>query len=679
MAPALAQPAPAPAQPIVNALTSNAQLDEISRNATGLGKLAPTDTVMAARLALQAREGGPRGAEAQKQLSELGVTASTGHLLGETNQMAHAKEMQARVDMQALPPGQRKIAEADYNRSLAIHTQLREQAYADDTRKMAYDTMQAKLGNENLRAKEIQGNINLDTQKYSENELMRPVMEAMKAEELKKLRLSNVSESLKIERETELNKLIPSEEPQPTTQLKNQVVVAPTIDKYEQTWEQGLSLAARYNIPEPVRNQLHLGVLASSYDSPVELAKDVKGMKDFPEGVVGVSGSDVADHVSEVRNFIANNVPPDQAVEQMLKDSGKDPTDKGYPQLALNISASVWKEYKAAGDAALAETKTTFIPQAETQQRNQAVTRIAPLIQQTETPEVVQAILASKRKALGQALLRAKTLQRSGTDYAGIGIAKESEAYGKVGMSPLEAESTEPEQIKKDVLTYLLNETKDPQAKAYFADQLNPATRDPALNPFLDALIVPFNKGYKAAKEKEAKEQDKQATIRQEYQDEKKYGRKMFVVFPDPKSSQNPKVFRSEAEAIIWEGLDSKDRAIYEAKEKDEIKRSVLSRLGNETYINATDAVRKSVDQFRAAFETNDVDAMQKMMLYTPQQQQERYETIIKKYFTPIESATPTPAEQPATDLPKLTLEQARDAKSGTKFIGTDGAVHTRK
>ena len=107
------KPAPAPAQPLVNALTSNAQLDALSRSPPNTpGRLNPTtgkpelDPLTAQRLALTAQQGGPAGDKAQQQLQDYGIAASTNTILGKSSEMIHAMNQKAAMDEQSLPPAE---------------------------------------------------------------------------------------------------------------------------------------------------------------------------------------------------------------------------------------------------------------------------------------------------------------------------------------------------------------------------------------------------------------------------------------------------------------------------------------------------------------------------------------------------------------------------------------------
>lgn len=507
VAPTLAQPAPAPTQPLVNALTSNAQLDALSRNPPNTpGRLNSTtgqpelDPLTAKRLALTAQQGGPAGDKAHQQLQDYGIAASTNAILGKSPEMIHAMNQKAAMDEQSLPPAERKLAEKDRARAMAIHTQQREQAYADDVRKMKYDTEQEKLGLEKDRRTEVQGMIGLHAEEMIDKQLDRQRKAAMAPYELSKAKTEAERNAIQLKNEQDVQALI-----NPDTAKANELMAAPTIDKYEQTWEQAQGMAARYNIPEPVKNQLHLGVLASSYDSPVELAKDVKGMTGFPEGITGVSGSDVAKHIPEINDAIANNLPPDQAVEQILKDSGKDPTDKGYPQLALNISTGVWKHYKDAGTAAMKEAQATKV-QSDIQNSQKASDQITQKIPQLATAEGWNDIVASTQKRLDRLDLVRGMKSAVGSEQ---GVLAEAGVRSTLGLgAPAQYSKMTESEIKDMLITHLFGSAEnDKPLQAWLADQkTNP---DPAFQRLLTMGVQEARKGIKEADFKEAEEKDK--------------------------------------------------------------------------------------------------------------------------------------------------------------------------
>lgn len=553
-------PAPAPAQPAITALTTNAQMEAASRNAVGLGRLTDANKAMAARLAIQTREGGPRAIEAQKQLTNLGVTATTGYLLGETNQMTRAKEMRAAVSPMTLPPAQRKLAEADYNRAYAIYNQQREQAYADDVRKMTYDTAQAKLGNERLKTIEVQGKIALNTENVLDKQLERQDKLAKAPYELAKARTQAELDAIQLQNTRDMQAPI-----NPDTAKADELMAAPTIDKYKQTWDQGLSLAARYNIPEPVRNELHLGVLASSYDSPVELAKD-SGAK-IDEEITSVSQSNVAKYAPDIAAAIANNTPPDQAVEQILRDSGKDPSDKGYPQLALNISAGVWKQYKDAGEAAMAEAKAAKV-YSDALNRQKAVTQIAQQIPLMSIAGGWNDIVASTQKRLDRlALVRG---MKTGIVGEQQGVLAEAGIRREFGLGASEQYTkTTSEQIKSMIINHMADLAgNDPSYKAWLADQaINP---DSEVSRLLTMGVNEARKGQKSEMEEQEKQQAERKVIEKEA-----LATGLFPAYPDPLTSEH-ELFDSSTKRDMWLQSDSATRkAILKADEINARKRLI--------------------------------------------------------------------------------------------------------
>jgi hypothetical protein len=399
-----------------------------------------------------------------------------------------------------------KAALAEESKTLDIYKKQREILWAEEDRASQQTILQQNigLGEANLARARIQ--TAKEAQDFADAELMRPVTQQKAIEELNKLKTENISSELKVEREKALNALITSTAPQlqPTTQTKDQIMSAQTPKDTMPTHNDLYSVAARYNIPDSVRDNRQLGIWIDTYSNPMELAKDadIKLTGD----IAGVKQSDVSIYAKDIRDAMTAHLMPDQAIKKILKESGKVPADKDYEQTAMNITAGVWQAYKKDGDAALPEMQA-YIAQSEAEQRNRAAIKIDPLTQQVVMPEVVKAILATKQETIGRTLAASKTLGAGGTGYEPFGTLLEKQAYGQAGLEQFAAEGMSPELIKTTVLSYLLNETQDPQAKAYLADQISTTSRDPALDPFLDALVIPFNKGYKAAKEEEVKKQ----------------------------------------------------------------------------------------------------------------------------------------------------------------------------
>lgn len=641
------QPAPVP-QPTYPALTTNTQVDAEVLNAM---KGIPIDKTTgqpvissweATQLGFKIQRGGKEAAEAQRILQEKGISATSDILTNVPPEITRMKEMKTR-----LTPVERKIVEQDRTRANVIRTQLiqqREQAYQEDVRKMAYDTAQAKLGVEKLRSVEIQGQIDLDAETLLGKQLER---------EIKGIELQDIKE---------MRELI-----NPDTVKANELAGATSVEEYKQTWDEGMRLSSRYGFPEPVRNQLHLGVLASSYDSPVELAKDVEGMKDFPEDVIGVRGGDVAKYMPDIQEAIFNNLPPDQAVEQILKDSGKEPTDKGYPQLALNIAAGVWKEYKDAGEAARAEAQAK-IKISDAQQVNKFVTQATPLVQQAAMPDVVKSILASKRNMMDKLLDKSETALAKKMGYS-PGLQKK--AFGGVGIIPRLAEVMSPEQIKQDVFDYLIQENwNDKQFVNFMIDQKGKPSsqRDPKLEIFADSIVAPFNEGKKKALEEAEKEQVKRDKIIQD--NEKK---NLFTEFDD---KGNAVEFGTPEEAEQYRRASSWGKEAIAENAKARIR----YRLGNEadrTHLeNRLDKITARVAADRAN-------------IYISEDEKEIRETTNQPIIDEIKAEldrldridvkliTPPPPED--NELPVMTPEEALNAPIGTRFRGIDGRIRTRQ
>ncbi len=601
-------PTPVPLPPPITALTRNAQIEDMARQATGLGPLDATgkpvlDPVMAANLAQQTRQGGPIGARAQQQLQDLGITASTGILLGETNEMQRAKRQQAIVNGQILPPAERKLFEQDQARAKAILTTQRDRLWEEDKKKMEFDIKQAELGYKQAQIAKTYYDINKETQTAANEAIMFPINKAIKETELSKT-------GAELKRDAEFDAYLSGTEqpprPQPTTQTANEVEKANTISDVKQTWNQTQNLATRFNIPDNTRNRLFLGELVSSYDNPMELVRDV-GVE-LPETIASVSQSKIADYANDIRDAIAANLPPDEAVKKILADSKMEPTDKGYPQLAMDVATGVWQTYKNEGETALTESKAT-INQSKAATRSNVAAQTAALVQQLPYADAFRNMITTRQEAVSQALRLRDAAEASGTKWAGRTPEFQAKVLEQFGLNKMLYSDQDSDTIKSMILTNLMESNKgNPSIQGYIADQMTKENRDPALEQFLDAGVIQFREGKKSAQAEYEKTQ-KEHKAEDETNDKQGY-----FTFRDPDGKVKaliPKDSEGVAEMAILKDLPTwaQDAVIEGAKERgvritqklaEEVKRDAQV----EKYSKSNDRILKQIkllDEYEAS------------------------------------------------------------------------------
>ena len=523
------KPAPAPAQPLVNALTSNAQLDALSRSPPNTpGRLNPTtgkpelDPLTAQRLALTAQQGGPAGDKAQQQLQDYGIAASTNTILGKSSEMIHAMNQKAAMDEQSLPPAERKLAEKDRARAMAIYTQQREQAYAEEVH--AYKTAKEKhdLNMWPLEEQRIESENKARSQATADAIDLAP----LKKKELEQ-KVAQGAISLEDQRKLQ-SEIAEATRPLPGNAGADAIANAKQPSDIQQPVVEMQRTATLHGIPEPVANMVQLGQFAGTYANSLELMQDSIHESPQAEAIRTLTGTKVLAHISAAKTALAQNLTPDEAVNQILTDVKADPSDKGYTQLAHEVSEAVLRTYKEDSKTALTDHQAG-IAQSKAAISQSGAAQLAGLIPQLDDTAKVAGMIADQEKRITTLTQIAGRPQKQGEE-TNRQISRADMALNKeYGFDTTVHGQQNPKQVRDYVLSSMYERFKgDPKLANFWATQKQRNNEDkpldPAIQPIMDAAEARWSKSDTALqadiKKKKAEYELKEAEKDEKFQKE---------------------------------------------------------------------------------------------------------------------------------------------------------------
>jgi hypothetical protein len=212
----------------------------------------------------------------------------------------------------------------------------------------------------------------------------------------------------------------------------------------------------------------------------------------------------VTAHSIAIQEALDKKLSPDVALKEILRESGKEPTDKGYPQMALDIAFGIWRAYQDAGNMALPNFRAAI-----TNAQGNTLARIAPQItavaQNVTEPEGVKELLIGQQQRMDSLMLKSEVAQAGGTGMAPLSPLLKSRAFTEMGLPPVFKDMSA-EEIKTTVLLNLMDKNRgNPQVVADLTDQLNPVSRNPEIDRMLDMVPPLWWKGQKSLQEEFAK------------------------------------------------------------------------------------------------------------------------------------------------------------------------------
>ncbi len=409
-----------------------------------------------------------------------------------------------------------KNALAEEEKILDIYKKQREVLWSEEDRAANKTILQDKmqLGQVDLYKAQVQAAT--DAQTYAKNELMNPILKAEAEARLKELDNKNTLTTQEIEQRKQWKAMIDDNRPQPpppVVQAEGKIMSAQSTAELQVPHYDLYSVAAVHNMPNEVRDTTQLGIWANTYRNPMELAQDavVDGkhvILDSP--YLGTFNNLNKEDQIKVNAAISDHLMPDQALERIIKESGLKPGDTGYQKFVSDFAYGVWKSYKEKGDPAL-KAFQEIVVQDKAQQAAKVAAQVVPLVQQVASPEIVTAILNSKVKTVEKYLAESEAAKVSGVSGALYAPGLRLSGAGKVGIDPFKAEAMTPEQISQTILTHMIAENKNdvPLVNA-LSSYMDKANRPEQVQVALDALVMPFNKGFKDAKEAIVKKQVEQ-------------------------------------------------------------------------------------------------------------------------------------------------------------------------
>jgi hypothetical protein len=582
----------------------------------------------------------------------------------------------------------RKVGTADYERAYGILSQERERAYADQVSKFRYDTEQAKLGNEKLTATKIQGDIDKNVQDLADKQLAakfkledRPFDIDKRDAELRQAQTKAEADAIKLKwdraeaAQGEQAGLLPS------TVKAEELQAAPSISDVKLSWDDAATLAVRFGLSDTVRNGVFLGVLASSYRSPMELVKDFSNVKDFPADVIGVKSSDVAKHLPDIKEAFLANIPPDQAGEKLLAESGKQPGDKGYDQLALNIAAGLDSYYKEMGNAEKANAA------AQIAQSNAASKQATMIAVQDKLPslatEAGMRAMVSSTMAKVNALSRIREAGGLGKGLATTGI------QGSLGLgAPEQYAAMTDGEIRTMILSNVMGDVPKGSAQAqYIIDQMS--RPDTELSRLLTLGVQEARKGLSEMQIKDAKDREEREKVEE---DNKKLN--LITLWDDkgkPVTFQNDSTGQKKAE--LYKHLGTWGQEALASSEKERMDYALGNQKRRAHLESRYDRIMKQMDDTTSLVQKgqiseaegklrdkrngkliNDIldelgkldktDDVTETSVVTPQQA-----------TTPTITATPGMTTPSVGEVPFMTPEQAGKAAPGTKFKDDKGNI----
>jgi len=411
-------------------------------------------------------------------------------------------------------------------------------------------------------------------------EFLMPVSHAKAQEELRALENKNILSENEISRQQYYQNLL--DKPEAQTQQRSPAAVASDVMQAESindagpAWDSLKSLTASYNVPPETLNRLYTGRLAITYDTPMEMVQDV-GIKVPAGNIVSINALDKPT-TALVDTAIANNLPPDRALKQVLTDIGADKANKDYSQKAVDIAYAIKKRYMEAGESALQDTQAAIAANNQ-RQFAAASSLMAPLPEQVSTPEGAFAIIDSVQKSMQDLVTASQSAGIGGTKTAPYAPALLQKAYGQVGIDPMAAATMQPEQIRQLVMLHLVTENEgDPQFTEWMQDQINkpPTQREPRLQGLLDSVVTPFNKGYAQARQAEIKQQADQSKV---VSDNLQKG-----LFTEWNEAGKPITFKTQEAAKAYSEAPTAEKYAIESHEREMQERAIAGSIGNEYF-----------------------------------------------------------------------------------------------
>ncbi len=435
-------------------------------------------------------------------------------------------------------------------------------------------------------------------------EFLMPVSHAKAMEELRELENKNRLTENELARQDYYKNLLTKPEPQkssvtPATTAST-LLEAESIQDAGPAWDNLKVLSTTHNVPSQTLNQLYTGRLAITYTTPMEMVKDI-GIKPPESDIIAINAVDTQT-TGLIDDALANNMPPDKALKQVITDLGLDKASKEYKQKAVDLAYAVMKRYNDAGEAALKDAQAAIA--AHNERMAQAATnQLQSIPQQVSTSAGVLAILQSTAQSMQDLLTASESAKAGGTGSAPYSAMLEEKAYGKAGISPMMAEAMQPEQIRKAVMQHLIKENEgDLQFTSWMQDQAGkpPAQRDQRLETFLDAIVLPFNKGYEQARQEEIKKSEQRDKITMDNLEK--------GLTTEWNEQGKPVTFSDPARAEEYRRADTAKRREIAARETADI----LAWKGNETFRKLPPAdqaeIRSDIEAARLILQSDTVD-----------------------------------------------------------------------
>lgn len=435
-------------------------------------------------------------------------------------------------------------------------------------------------------------------------EFLMPVSHAKAMEELRELENKNRLTENELARQDYYKDLLTKPEPQkssvtPAT-TANTLLGVESIRDANPAWDNLASISVSHNVPLNTINQLYVGRLSATYDTPMEMMQDI-GINPPNTDIVAINAVDMQT-TGLIDDALAKNMPPDKALKQVITDLGLDKASKEYKQKTVDLAYAVMKRYNDAGEAALKDAQAAIAAHNERMAQS-AASQLQSIPQQVSTSAGVLAILNSTQQAMQDLLTASESAKAGGTGSAPYSAMLEEKAYGKAGISPMMAEAMQPEQIRKAVMQHLIKENEgDLQFTSWMQDQAGkpPAQRDPRLETFLDAIVTPFNKGYEQARQEEIKKAEQRDKITMDNLEK--------GLTTEWNEQGKPVTFSDPARAEEYRRADTAKRREIAARETADI----LAWKGNETFRRLPPAdqaeIRSDIEAARLLLASDTVD-----------------------------------------------------------------------
>ena len=571
-----------------NAYATDVELRNMAAGEAGLSADNISDTAKRL-LAMQAREGGTRGTQAQQKLRDLGITASTAELLGKTNEITRAEIQMAITNPQLLAPSKRNIIQKDIDRRVSIMKEQRDIMLAEEISQFEKTEQDLKLNKLELDVQRI----GLDILKEERDwDLNREIMEA----ELEALQERTKKSAADMERQEKIDAIL-RDEKRPVsaiTSTTQDITGAQSLKDIKSTIPDIASVGVLYGVAKETINILNSARLAASYQNPLELAQRITGQT-YEEGFGTLKGSAVREYTESAQDAIKSGLSIDNAVKAELATLS--PKDKNYKQIALTVSTAFLSEYMKQGEERLTAAKEQIAQRKAEVRQNVVKPELDVVNQSADQPATAIEVLNGGISAHDKAMRKSQIAKAAGGQTGQLVPFYEGKALQEFGYSQLEQQTTE--QITQNIITFMEEKHKDNTAIVASLEQLRePSDRSPEEIEAFGMITARLQSGIKTA-QMEYEDKVQKASLERKGIEEsvKKDNPTALIQFADDPTSTDYIVFLDPNLHDEWKNADTQGRAEIAKLNEDDIRRAIIGRDGNEAYQRLPDDYKKVVYQ----------------------------------------------------------------------------------